>query len=255
MWSFPTSGAMDSSPAIGDDGTIYVGSTDKRLYAISPNGTNRWFFSTGGVIESSPAIGSDGTIYVGSGDKKLYAINPDGTEKWEFATDMPVASSPAVGADGTIYFGPVSGNVFALYPDGAVKWVFNTGVGVYGASPMLTLDGTLYVSGSYKLYALKTSSGLARSAWPMFRRDPRHTANAGLPFVFPPTLLSPFLQSDGSLSLDVYGEVGRTYEIDVSADLDSWTTLTNLSTTAFHTPVRDWDANNFQQRFYRAVLR
>ena len=47
----------------------------------------------------------------------------------------------------------------------------------------------------------------------------------------------------------------RFLEIDVSADLDSWTTLTNLSTTAFHTPVRDWDANNFQQRFYRAVLR
>jgi len=28
----------------------------------------------GGKIESSPAIGSDGTIYVGCWDKKLYAI-------------------------------------------------------------------------------------------------------------------------------------------------------------------------------------
>jgi len=26
-------------------------------------------------VDSSPAIGSDGTIYVGSRDKKLYAIN------------------------------------------------------------------------------------------------------------------------------------------------------------------------------------
>jgi outer membrane protein assembly factor BamB len=28
-------------------------------------------------VASSPAIGSDGTVYVGSWDKKLYAIKPD----------------------------------------------------------------------------------------------------------------------------------------------------------------------------------
>lgn len=254
LWSFPTSGVVDSSPAIGGDGTIYVGSSDRRLYAISPSGTNRWSFLTGGVIESSPAVGPDGTIYVGSGDKKLYAINPDGNVKWDFAFDVPVASSPAVAADGTIYFGPVSGNLFALNPDGSVKWVFPTGVGVFGASPMLTLDGTLYVSGSYKLYALKTSSGLARSSWPMFRRDPRHTANAGLPFIFPATLLSPGWLSSGEFAFDVYGEIGQTYRIDVSSDLTSWSTLTNLSTTAFHTLVNDPDPVDHERRFYRAVV-
>jgi len=34
-------------------------------------------FETGGWVHSSPAIGSDGTVYVGSGDKKLYAIKTD----------------------------------------------------------------------------------------------------------------------------------------------------------------------------------
>jgi hypothetical protein len=40
-------------------------------------GSKLWEFETGGGVESSPAIGSDGTVYVGSGypDKKLYAIN------------------------------------------------------------------------------------------------------------------------------------------------------------------------------------
>ena len=47
-------------------------------------GTLKWSFKTGGMVRSSPAIGSDGTIYVGSDDYKLYAINPDGTEKWSF---------------------------------------------------------------------------------------------------------------------------------------------------------------------------
>jgi outer membrane protein assembly factor BamB len=36
----------------------------------------------GGAVYSSPAVGSDGTVYVGSQDYYLYAINPGGTLKW-----------------------------------------------------------------------------------------------------------------------------------------------------------------------------
>ena len=37
-------------------------------------GTVLWEFKTGYYVTSSPAIGSDGTVYVGSRDNKLYAI-------------------------------------------------------------------------------------------------------------------------------------------------------------------------------------
>jgi len=40
-------------------------------------GTKLWEFETGGDVGSSPAIGSDGTVYVGSYDKKLYAFRTD----------------------------------------------------------------------------------------------------------------------------------------------------------------------------------
>ena len=40
-------------------------------------GTALWEFKTGSLVISSPAIGSDGTVYVGSGDKKLYAIKTE----------------------------------------------------------------------------------------------------------------------------------------------------------------------------------
>ena len=36
-----------------------------------------WEFETGGKVNSSSAIGSDGTVYVGSMDNKLYAIKTD----------------------------------------------------------------------------------------------------------------------------------------------------------------------------------
>jgi len=77
-WSFTTQlGYVRFSPAIGADGTIYVGSWDDNLYAISPDGSQKWSFTTGGKVVSSPAIGADGTIYVGSLDDNLYAITEE----------------------------------------------------------------------------------------------------------------------------------------------------------------------------------
>ncbi|SVD00426.1 uncharacterized protein METZ01_LOCUS353280, partial [marine metagenome] len=47
----------------------------------------RWEFETGGDVYSSPAIGPDGTVYVGSSDKKLYALSgKSGVKLWEFET-------------------------------------------------------------------------------------------------------------------------------------------------------------------------
>ncbi|MCD6238856.1 MAG: PQQ-binding-like beta-propeller repeat protein [Thermotogae bacterium] len=37
-------------------------------------GTIKWKYRTGHKVRSSPAIGKDGTIYVGSYDHHLYAI-------------------------------------------------------------------------------------------------------------------------------------------------------------------------------------
>ena len=80
-------------PAIGSDGTIYVGSNDNNLYAINPNGSLKWAFKTGGEVYGPPAIEKDGTIYVGSWDNNLYAINPDSSKKWDFKTGDDVESS------------------------------------------------------------------------------------------------------------------------------------------------------------------
>jgi outer membrane protein assembly factor BamB len=81
LWEFKTGESeyeVDSSPAIGSDGTVYVGSGDHKLYAINgKSGVKLWEFETGGEVYSSPAIGSDGTVYVGSWDKKLYAIKTE----------------------------------------------------------------------------------------------------------------------------------------------------------------------------------
>jgi outer membrane protein assembly factor BamB len=81
LWEFETGDGVFSSPAIGSDGTVYVGEgglAGKKLYAInSKSGVKLWEFEMGDWVFSSPAIGSDGTVYVGSWDKKLYAIKTE----------------------------------------------------------------------------------------------------------------------------------------------------------------------------------
>ena len=73
-----TEAYTDSSPAIGSDGTVYVGSSDKKFYALDgKTGTKKWEFVTGSYVGSSPAIGNDGTLYIGSLYEKVYALKTD----------------------------------------------------------------------------------------------------------------------------------------------------------------------------------
>ncbi len=73
-WHVPA-GLVLSSPAVGNDGTVFVGSTDGNFYAIDGvHGTVKWTYPVGAAINSSPAIGSDGSVYFTADDGNLYAL-------------------------------------------------------------------------------------------------------------------------------------------------------------------------------------
>jgi outer membrane protein assembly factor BamB len=156
-WTVAIASAVDSSPALAADGTIYFGTFDGKLRALTPDGARKWVFRTGREIHSSPAIGTDGTVYFGSRDQKLYAVQGDGKKAWEFVTGGWVDSSPALGSDGTVYCGSWDRSFYAIQPNGAKKWQFNT-EGEITSSAAIDTDGAVYF-GSYdkKLYALDAS--------------------------------------------------------------------------------------------------
>ncbi len=54
---------MSATPAIGSDGTVYMGTNDMTVYAFEPSGSIIWNYKTWRGSDSSPAIGSDGTVY------------------------------------------------------------------------------------------------------------------------------------------------------------------------------------------------
>jgi outer membrane protein assembly factor BamB len=182
VWNVPNEGVYFGGPAIGPDGTIYIGTseagvsdalTTHGLYAVDRNGRTKWKYTTGKSIKSSPVIGPDGTIYIMVGigtdtdanglDSSLHAIDPEGQKKWEcpnlgsFGVG-PVPDSPAIAKDGTIY---VSGahDLFALQNGCNVKWTYHfpdldsvLGDGTryhlssLRSSPSVGDDGTVYVN-------------------------------------------------------------------------------------------------------------
>ena len=160
-WKYQTGNTLYSSPAIGSDGALYMGSINGYLYAINPSGLLKWKYLTGGAIYwSSPAIGSDGVIYVGSNDNYLYAINPGGSLKWKYQTGSVIWSSPAIGSDGVIYVGSKDNYLYAINPDGSLKWQYLTD-GLIESSPAIGSNGIIYVgSKDNYVYAINPGGSL-----------------------------------------------------------------------------------------------
>ena len=205
-WKYLTGGTIYSSPAIGSDGTIYVGSDDGYLYAISSAGSLKWKYNANGaVFYPSPAIGSDGTIYIASDSSYLYALNPNGTLKWSYYTTSGIIdSSPAIGSDGTIYIGGYDGYLYAISSFGSLKWKYQTDGGI-ASSPAIGSDGTIYVgSDDGYLYAISSAGSLK---WEYY---------AGT-HIFNWLASSPAIGSDGTIYIG--SENGYLYGITLSGSL------------------------------------
>jgi outer membrane protein assembly factor BamB len=236
-WSRETEDAIWASPAIAD-GTLYVGSYDGHLYALSTEtGDVLWRYRTGDRIDGSPAV-ADGTVYFGSHDRTVYALDAEtGEERWLYGTTGIVRSSPAV-ENGVVYVGshcrteecsvyydvqwPDRGYLHAIdAASGTPRWRYETGDGVI-STPAIR-DGTVYVGSSDNtLYALDTATG-----------ETRWTYDSGNAI-----MSSPVVADDRILFGNVGGEVfavdadsgDRVWTFDANRSLDSALNLTVVIT-------------------------
>ncbi len=155
-WRLPSGGGVSySSPAVGADGTVYLGLTTGRLLGVTAAGVETLNAKVGVRLRfASPAIGDDGTIYIGSYEG-LNAVDPvTGFVRWTFATQGRIGSTPAIGADGTIYIGSLGvgagrlSTLYALRDDvnhATPLWSYEApGSGKFSAAPAVGADGTIY---------------------------------------------------------------------------------------------------------------
>ena len=157
-WEFPTGNIVSSSPAL-DNGYVYFGSGDGKVYCLNAqDGSKVWDFKTGNAVFSCPLV-SDGRVYVGSNDSKVYCLDAQsGSKVWEFKTGDAVQSSPAL-ANGYVYIGSYDNKVYCLNAqDGSKVWEFETANDVY--STPAVQNGYVYVGGvDYKMYCLDAKTG------------------------------------------------------------------------------------------------
>ncbi|WP_277543290.1 outer membrane protein assembly factor BamB family protein [Haloarcula laminariae] len=163
QWTYQTNDKVTSSPAVVD-GTVYVGSEDRDLYALSAmDGTEHWSFRTGDAVRSSPTVVNE-TVYLGSDDGNVYALSTaDGTENWSFQTGDVVPASPVV-TDDTVYVGSVNGNIYALDAlSGTEQWRYET---EFISFEVAVVGNTVYAgtgaSGNGTVYALSADDGTER---------------------------------------------------------------------------------------------
>jgi outer membrane protein assembly factor BamB len=181
---------IQSSTAVGPDGTIYATTLGGALYAVrdSPSAANQlslaWRFNPGmgAPFHATPAVSADGSIvYVpfttGTGpDQKgaLYAVRApssgiEGQVVWTAELGPgSVQNSPSIGPDGTLYIVNVPGVLSAIDPsNGRVRWtaqVGTSGQAQFGqtvkVAPAVGPDGTLYVTAvTGSLYAVSPPAG------------------------------------------------------------------------------------------------
>jgi outer membrane protein assembly factor BamB len=152
-WRMKANRKLYSSPAVAQDGTVYVGSQDNRLYAVQADGRVRWALDLGSDVDCAPAVGDDGTVYVGVDDNAVVAIDPAQPKiRWRTKVGGHVRGSLTLtrnhGVTAGVY-GPAPGVVQIDAESGEVRWKFSvrgtgaTEFGVHG-SPVEDAAGMLY---------------------------------------------------------------------------------------------------------------
>lgn len=142
------------SPAIGGDGTVYVGS-GFTFYALDcETGDINYVDRVGDHVQSSsPAvtqIDGEERILCGATTGRIYCFTPQLNWAWTFPATGSAAGGfrnpVSVSSDGTIYAQSDS-RLYAINPDGSGKWSNDLGAGVNdrGTAPAIGPDGTLYV--------------------------------------------------------------------------------------------------------------
>jgi outer membrane protein assembly factor BamB len=145
LWSISLGGNIGSSPAVADDGTIYVGHMNNDMCAINPNGTIKWKYTTGSWIACDPTIHPDGTIIFGSSDTYIYALYPNGTLRWRYKTGEIVRGHASIDENGVIYMSCWDGYLYAFYVNGTLKKKFDMPI-AGGETMAFGPDGTIYVT-------------------------------------------------------------------------------------------------------------
>ena len=202
--------------APGPEGGTYV-VTEGAVTLLGTDGSVRWAFS-GPTFSSGLAVGGDGTVYGGTTDGGLVAISAQGAQRWTAAVQGAIRTTPAIGTDRTVFLGTDTGRFYALADDGTVKWQFDAGSPVTASASFLSQGWVLFGTENGFIWALRADTGLAQEGWPKYQGDVGNSgavaALSSLP-ISPPSVVAHVQENGGTVVRLTWDSVpfAETYEV------------------------------------------
>ena len=155
-------------PSVGADGSVYVLANysppaTNAVLCYGPDASLKWKanFAAGESCMAAPAIALNGNIYISTNMGRVYAFTPAGGPLFPPGGEGEATflTPPLIDADENLYLLNTLGHVISLTSKLHSRWSY-----AIGAAPSLRpcglalgSDGTLYVGGTNKLLALKSS--------------------------------------------------------------------------------------------------
>lgn len=177
LWMNWTNTPFYGSSALDSDSSIYVGSSDGKLYGLQADGTIKSGWSVAKDIVapcySSPVIATNNAVYVTSANVLYSFARDDGFKNWTNAIGGNGRATPAIGSAGTIFAAGAT-NLYALTDTGfstSTKWHYRVQGGGQASSVLLGLDGTVYFGCGNKLVAVFGLESTGETPWPTFQHD------------------------------------------------------------------------------------
>jgi hypothetical protein len=122
VFRFSASATLFARPGVGHSGSVYVGSGDGYLHALSPDGSFRWSYTVKGRIVAPPVEDPvTGRVFVATSDARLYALEPDSHLRWVFPLPVVPKSELSLTAKGTLHFVGQDDYLYGVTTGGALN--------------------------------------------------------------------------------------------------------------------------------------
>jgi uncharacterized delta-60 repeat protein len=262
--------------AVDKSGNVYVtgwsyranGYSDYATVKYGPDGRQLWVARYSGPSQLdntafAVAVDDTGNVYVtGSSqgpdtgyDYATIKYDAAGNELWVARYDGPAHTNDypiglSLDSAGNVYVAGTQSEISADQADyatvkydanGKEIWVVRydgpDGLDDYAEGLAVDQSGNIYVAGQSKSFS--TGFDFATVKYVQAAAPPRLDYPTALP--------------GGQFRFTLVGEAGRTYTIQASIDLVTWTALTNFISATGTNDFTDPDAPSFARRFYRAV--
>ena len=158
VWKFRTGGWIEGAP-LAADGTVYIGSQDRSLYALNAaTGEVEWEYEAGGGI-SADAVAAGDAIIAADLDGRIHAVDREtGARIWTTAPASRIWGKVSANENSAFAANKDGHVIAASLEDGSESWRFEAQEAIYGGAAVVG-NSVLATSRDSWVYSIDAQNG------------------------------------------------------------------------------------------------